>query len=215
MAKATSPYRVEMTAAVRPATTAAIRRFEAKFDCNIPPEYVQFLLQHNGGTPKRNYCHDGKGSYQDFEIQHFFGIRPTGFDSLEIAWKVYAGRIPRDTFPIADDAGDNLVLIAQDKKRRGSILFWDHEDEMSRKPARVVSKSLRALLSKLKADEPKKLELVLIRWTDGTSERKVLPYCFVSLDRQQVVDVLDMKAGERIEEFGQSKVFKSVERIAK
>jgi hypothetical protein len=215
MTKAFSPYHLEMTKAVRPATTAALRRFEAKYDCKIPQEYAQFLLQHNGGTPKRSYCKYGKGPYQDVDIKHFFGIRPTGYDSLEIAWKVYAGRIPADTFPIATDGGGNLVLISRDKKRPGAVLFWDHEKELTGKRVHVVSKSLRGFLPKLKEDEPSKLELVLIRWSDGTSERKVLPYCYVSLDRKRVVDVVKLKKGEHVEEWGQKKVFESVERIAK
>jgi hypothetical protein len=212
----TSPtaYRIEMAEASGRASMKQIAAYEDKYGHKIPKEYQLFLNHQNGGRPKRGYLAFAKGPYKDFTIKCFLGIRATGEDSIAIACNVYAGRIPIGSFPIACDECDNLILLATAKPQYGRVLFWDHERESKRNAATVIAKSLIKFLGRLEAEVASTLSLVLVQYRDGTSERKVIPYPIVSVDRDKVVDVLDLKPGERVKEWGITRVVDGVKRIA-
>lgn len=99
----------------------------------IPPDYRDFLLQYNGGYPERSDFQMSikkEGLSDRGSIEWFLGIHSDQFDNLENYVNTYRSRIPSDLFPIAHDAGGNLICIASGEKNAGQIYFWDHEFEV-------------------------------------------------------------------------------------
>jgi hypothetical protein len=41
----------------------------------------------------------------------------------------YEGRIPPGTIAIAEDPGGDLFLLSVDGDSKGSVFYWDHENE--------------------------------------------------------------------------------------
>lgn len=97
----------------------------------LPEDYLRFLQQCNGGVPENavfEFLEDGKPSGS--VISCFLGVlEEANIHSIDTALEIYAGRIPKELLPIADDAFGNLILMGLKKRRRGKIYFWDHELE--------------------------------------------------------------------------------------
>ncbi|MBI9076954.1 MAG: SMI1/KNR4 family protein [Desulfatibacillum sp.] len=97
----------------------------------LPEDYLSFLKQCNGGVPENavfEFLENGKPSGS--VISCFLGVfEERDTHSIGYALDIYAGRIPKELLPIADDAFGNLILMGLKKRRRGKIYFWDHELE--------------------------------------------------------------------------------------
>ncbi len=110
-------------------TAAEVAACEQRIGRPVPPAYREFLLQRNGGRPVRELFtfNDGK-RVAEGGVDAFLGVGK--FDeSLDRYLDDYRGRIPDDLFPIAHDAGDNLILIGAEGANAGKVFFWHHEFE--------------------------------------------------------------------------------------
>jgi hypothetical protein len=104
---------------------------ERAIEAPLPADYRWFLAAYGGWTfhqrvvfPILEPCPWG----QQGDLDWFFAI--TGDPVLDIeqaTMNTYAGRIPDETVPVAQDPGGNLVLLGVEGMVRGTVFFWDHE----------------------------------------------------------------------------------------
>jgi cell wall assembly regulator SMI1 len=125
--------RVEQTKT--PLSEADIAAFEQRTGLRLPPQYRDWLLQHNGGTPKPagfRYRHE-TGPYTDSCVAWFQNIGPHRYENLEGTIRVFRDpqemRVPDDLLPFARDPGGNLICIGLYGENEGKVYFWDHEEE--------------------------------------------------------------------------------------
>ncbi len=107
---------------------ADIERLEKLVGLQLPRDYRDFLLRHNGGYPEP----DGfqfKNSPDGSSVDRFLGLDVGEHSNIEKYLVTYRDRVPEGFFPIAHDPGGNLVLIGVKGKYTGKVFFWDHEDE--------------------------------------------------------------------------------------
>jgi SMI1-KNR4 cell-wall len=101
--------------------------FEEKVGINLPPDYRQYLLKYNGGSPVPsdfNIPNHGMNS-----IDEMFGIHNgPKYLSLESNFETYKNRIPHGLLPIANDNFGNILCIGFLGEAKGQIYFWDHEE---------------------------------------------------------------------------------------
>jgi len=185
--------------------------FERDTGTKIPADYRKFLACQNGGAPLRRNFSFGEKAYQDSVLRYFLGVAcPLKFD-LKFTLEEYQSRLPKNTFPIAVDEFDNLVLISRQRGTTNQILFWDHEKERQRNPTVFVAANLIEFLTRLEEDKVEQCDVATITFDDGETCRRVLPSKFFSKDRNNVIEVRDCQIGEQIEEFGESKTIARIE----
>lgn len=105
---------------------------EGRIGRAIPAPYRAFLLKHNGGQPEQPFdfsMRDNSGRDQVGTVDTFLGINAKEFFNLESYLKTYEDRIPSNFFPIANDPGGNLIVMATEGEKEGAVYFWDHEFE--------------------------------------------------------------------------------------
>lgn len=204
------PFTVELKRPIKPATEAALSKFERTTQLTIPREYREFLRCQNGGVPVKRNFRFGRKPYQDSILRHFLGVGVKGAFDVSYFIDVYHGRIPERTFPIASDEFDNLILVSQQRGSTNHVLFWDHEKESSRKTVTLIAENLKSFLATLKSDEIVEYQIATITFYDGEVERRIVPSKLMSLDRNKVIDIQEAKAGERIVEFGVKKRIRDI-----
>jgi hypothetical protein len=133
-----------------------IRNIETILGVQLPVPYKNFLLSHNGGSPKpnrfpfRNSQLDGHG-----QIDFFLCIKDKDLYNLNTWIKRYKKRVPTDLIPIAVDPGGNLICLTIRGDNQGKLYFWDHEEEAdeseqpSYKNIYLIANSFNELLSSL------------------------------------------------------------------
>lgn len=103
-----------------------LANFEREYGIKLPQQYRQFLLDYNGGRPE--HCDfNFKGSTNGSQLLGFFGIGSRIDVRKEL--RTYNGRLPAAWFPVASDAGGNLICICLSGPNYGKVFFWDHEME--------------------------------------------------------------------------------------
>jgi hypothetical protein len=113
-----------------------IEALEKKVGGQLPNDYKAFLL--NPKTyPLIGRVLDFVGvdkKRESTSIPRFLGVGDDPIDNLEMTYSYYvaAGRIPRDTVPIAEDIAGNLICIGVFGRSKGNVFFWDHEFENDR-----------------------------------------------------------------------------------
>lgn len=105
---------------------AELSNYERKLGLQLPSDYRKFLLEFNGGSPRPN-CFNFKGGNTGSQVLSFFGFG--SFYNVLEELETYNGRLPKRFFPVAAEAGGNLLCISLSGEDAGSIYFWDHELE--------------------------------------------------------------------------------------
>ena len=100
--------------------------FEREHGIKLPHQYRQFLLDYNGGRPEHRDF-NFKDSTNGSQLLGFFGVGSRMDLSKEL--RTYKGRLPAGWFPVASDAGGNLICICLSGTNIGKVFFWDHEME--------------------------------------------------------------------------------------
>lgn len=100
--------------------------YERQLGLQLPAQYRKFLLEFNGGSPRPN-SFNFKDSDAGSQVLSFFGFG--SFYNVLDELETYSGRLPRRFFPVAAEAGGNLLCISVSGDDAGSIYFWDHELE--------------------------------------------------------------------------------------
>ncbi|PEI92758.1 SMI1/KNR4 family protein [Bacillus pseudomycoides] len=109
-----------------------IKQFEQECDVTLPKQYVDFLLEYNGGFPQESSfkISDDEG---ESLVNKFYGIGDIK-SNLGKVFEVLEGEIPEDFISIANDPAGNEILLGVNGDFQGKVYFWIHdiepEDEM-------------------------------------------------------------------------------------
>jgi hypothetical protein len=117
-----------------PASEADLFALEASLGSRLPDDYRQFVRDCNGGHVGGLLWFYGRtptGEMADAGIHHIGGLREESYLSLTWARDCYAGHIPDDLLWIMDDPFGNAICLCIRGESRGSIFFWDHENQGS------------------------------------------------------------------------------------
>ncbi len=94
---------------------------ESEYSISLPDEYKLFLNKYNGGyTPKTKF----KIGRISSDIKGFYGV---GNVKLSLSNLNVKDWIDVGLFPIACDSFGNCITISLDPRKKGEILFCDHE----------------------------------------------------------------------------------------
>ncbi|MFN7138124.1 MAG: SMI1/KNR4 family protein [Limisphaerales bacterium] len=157
-------------------SSSDISAFEQRLGQKLPADYREFLLKYNGGSPLVGVVN---GRDDDPNIPYQYGDAVRGFFKLaaggvevpeyerltlpsDIPWD-----LPKDIFPIADDAGGNCFVM-QLGDPSGCIRFLNHEDDAPIDEHRVVADSFLDLLLRFRSLE----EQAAIDAAEKESERR-------------------------------------------
>ncbi len=123
----------EITGSGPALTEQDLASFEQRVSRRIPTPYRQFLLRQNGGYPDpSDFVIKGRDGTPDLmgTVEQFLGIGlEDEYAEIERYLTLYKDRIPADLFPIAQDPGGNVIVMATKDPEAGKIYFWDHEEE--------------------------------------------------------------------------------------
>jgi ankyrin repeat protein len=127
--------------------------FERKHSLDLPGDYRNFLLRHNGGVPERRWFPSAKNGQSGFHIKRFFSLDPSArpIDNLEIQMMAARGEGLYDVVPLSFDYGGNKLYLGACPQNSGEILFWDHESGTNR--LELISTSFTRLLDSLIEEE--------------------------------------------------------------
>ncbi len=113
-----------------------LRALEAQLGCELPEDYREFLLKHNGGDPDKKCFVANEGDAETTWVDFFHQVDQHLADPSEeaepcsIAFERYAsGEVtPDDCLIIGKAARDDLVLLRIRGKRRGQIDLKNMEE---------------------------------------------------------------------------------------
>ncbi len=125
---------IKVTETEAPLAASDLDDFERRLNITFPEEYRNFMLLHNGGRPEKSrFSYRNKpGMYADSCVDWFLAIYDGEFDNMERyfnTYKINRIRMPDELVPIAHDPGGNLICISVKGENKGTIYFWDHENE--------------------------------------------------------------------------------------
>ncbi|KGX89727.1 hypothetical protein N781_16000 [Pontibacillus halophilus JSM 076056 = DSM 19796] len=109
-----------------------IKQFEQEYEVTLPKQYVDFLLEYNGGFPQQSNfkISDDEG---ESLVNKFYGIGDMKGNLGEV-FEILEGEIPEEFISIGHDPGGNEILLGVSGEDQGKVYFWIHdvepEDEM-------------------------------------------------------------------------------------
>jgi cell wall assembly regulator SMI1 len=108
-----------------------ITRVERQLGVIFPEDYRRFLLRYNGGRPKPDLFRiEAAGPEWDDIMNWFYCINPGDMYGLvENNDELLRSRMPPELIAIGDDPLGNQICIAVKGSKKGSVYFWDHENE--------------------------------------------------------------------------------------
>ncbi len=143
--------------------------FQDKYNLRLPYDYVDFLIEYNGGIPYKNEI---KGSNYGLSVQVFFGFGLRNDIDIEYNYNLFVKDSHKDYLPILQLEFGDLILINMRKKDFGSILWWQHETYETIK----LFNSFKDLLNSVVEYDPE-IDLdeveVLSSWIDPAFQKKL------------------------------------------
>ncbi|MEG3895990.1 MULTISPECIES: SMI1/KNR4 family protein [unclassified Microcoleus] len=116
-----------------PIAIAQIKSLEERLGMQLPQNYINFLLSHNGGFPEiGGFVYRSEAANRLGVVNRFLGIHSGKYDNLDdylMLYKEREKRIPSNLIPIANDPGGNLICLSIDGSDLGNVYFWDHDWE--------------------------------------------------------------------------------------
>lgn len=125
--------KLEIKFKYKPTNISHIKEFEKHINLKLPNDYVEFLLEYNGGRFKEDAyemlepTHKKHGLFQG--IDWFFTLTEDYNNNLLKNFKLYLNRMPEEFIPIGDDGCGNKICLCIDGKNYGKVYFWDHNWE--------------------------------------------------------------------------------------
>jgi len=121
----------------KPLSEATISKFEKLLNVKLPQDYIEFMLENNGGMPTEEWIFDFIGANNISNrsvIQNFMVIyieATNEIDDLKNSYKLLVdeGFAPPSALPIADDPSGNIIFLVVSEKDYGKVNFGDHELE--------------------------------------------------------------------------------------
>src|SRR6266516_8153476 len=103
-----------------PASADLINRLEQRVGQSLPAEYRDYLLAQDGGWLAPN----------DEALKVVFGLGEVPNElNMWRKLETFRDRLPKWLLPVAQDAYGNLFAVSLRHPDRGSVWFWDHEEE--------------------------------------------------------------------------------------
>jgi hypothetical protein len=140
----------------RPLGLEAVKRFELETGIDLPSDYRDFvaawglaLFDGNVSFPIQGDPSFGGEGLLDV----FFGFKPGDANDLAENFELYAGRIPDDLMPVAEDPGSNMICLSFAGRRRGRVMFFDKEAEGSPEAMWIIADSWDEFMRSLKSSE--------------------------------------------------------------
>lgn len=127
----------------KPITEEQIAAFEQIEGVALPEGYRAFLKAYNGGRPIPDAFRFGS---EPGSLLNTFYELDAGEDEsrdLQTMCRRYRGRIPHTMMPIANDAGNNIILLGVYGEHYGRVYFLD---QMNPRPIFEIAPSFAALL---------------------------------------------------------------------
>lgn len=111
-------------------TLGDINLLEKKLSVNLPTDYKNYLLFHNGGHPEKHMFPliDSKLHY-DNGVAWFLAFYEGEYENLLGDYNTYKNRIPKGFIPIARNSFSDLICLCVDGNKYGKLYFWDHNWE--------------------------------------------------------------------------------------
>lgn len=110
-----------------PTNASSIAAFEVQAGVELPRSYKSFLLLTNGGRPSRTYFDVKNRPFSPEEALHYFlGLGITDYPTLDLLYplNLYAGGIPSEVVPIANEDGGSYICL--DLRHGGErVVYWD------------------------------------------------------------------------------------------
>ncbi len=107
-----------------------LNEVERQLGIELPDDYRNFLLSHNGGSPKLNiFPIAGDIIGNRGMLNRFLCIQEGDDDDMRVYVQTYQDRVPLNLLPIAYDPGGNLICLSVDGLDKGKVYFWTHEEE--------------------------------------------------------------------------------------
>ncbi|MGP3591072.1 SMI1/KNR4 family protein [Vagococcus sp. WN89Y] len=104
-----------------------VANLENQLRIKLPSDYREFLKKHNGGYPQPDSFDFDDGN-DGSSVDKFLEVGDSKNESIVEYYNDYKARIPKNFFPVAKDAGGNLILIEINDAGSG-VYYWDHENE--------------------------------------------------------------------------------------
>jgi SMI1/KNR4 family protein SUKH-1/ankyrin repeat protein len=128
---------VEIQDSYAPLRLQDIANFERELGAELPEQYREFLLSHNGGSFADEVWFANEATGAELCVDEFYGLNTEAFYGTElrevISWfqgpmsERTGERIPTDLIPIAETASDQ-VCLAVSGKMRGAVYWWDIDE---------------------------------------------------------------------------------------
>jgi len=151
-----------------PLSPEMLEDLEQNSGVELPREYRQFLLEHNGGVPEPRWFvvpgdeeFDGEAAERPFACFFALHHRPWNDDTpegalgfpLQAAWRDFEGAmLMSNVVPIGKDESGSYICIAHHGPERGQVLYFDHDYDTLR-PLAVDFPSFLAMLHVYPGDE--------------------------------------------------------------
>ncbi|PFG12305.1 SMI1/KNR4 family protein [Bacillus sp. es.036] len=104
-----------------------IKKFENENNLKLPKEYIEFLLEHNGGFPQESGFKISEVEGESL-VNKFYGIGNMK-SNLGKVLEVLEGEIPAGFISIANDPAGNEILIGISGDYLEKVYFWMHDVE--------------------------------------------------------------------------------------
>ncbi|GIM95621.1 SMI1/KNR4 family protein [Paractinoplanes toevensis] len=104
-----------------PASEQQIGELEQRLGAPLPDDYRAYLAEQNGGRLASN----DQAAKTIFSL----GNDQPNYASMNYMLNTYAGRVPPWLLPIVQDEYGNLFGVSLRPEDKGSVWFWDHEEE--------------------------------------------------------------------------------------
>lgn len=146
---------IEFEFSFEPVDKNNIKIFEETYNLNLPDDYKNFLLCHNGGkTVRRRFETNDKTITSS--IMLFLPLSKEKDDELEYFFKKYnlGNIVPSNFIPIGIDPADSLICMSVSGKDRGSIYFCDmdyfsEDNELKKECIRLITPSFSDFVNTL------------------------------------------------------------------
>jgi hypothetical protein len=142
---------MEIVKSCKVITETELSLFESALKVKLPEDYRQFLLTHNGGSPRPSCFRVNIDGFESITaIERILCLDPEERYSLQKYLNIYKNRIPSNLLPIATELSVDLICLSVSGDDYGTIYLWDHNWEVTEsKPDYSNVHYLAASFSKL------------------------------------------------------------------